>query len=156
MAHGPDGAIGLNGGLPWGYHSEDMKRFRNETIGQAVIMGRVTWESLDKKLNLRHNIVVTSKPKLIDKSQADCATTIEKAIKIADSENIYIIGGAKIFLASLSCVNHYLITEMKYQYDGDTYFKVPFLNEKKLLKEEFWSDDNPKNDCVFREYQNIY
>lgn len=155
VAHGPDGVVGNNGGLPWPHHAEDMRRFREATIGEAVIMGRKTWESLGKKLPNRQNIVVTSKPKSIDPHQADVAATIHEALEIADGLHPFIIGGGQIFMASLSLVNHFLITEMQKNYPGDVYFKVPFLSDKRLIKEEHWENDNPDQACIFKEYENI-
>ena len=54
-----DNVIGLDGGLPWHY-SENLKRFKRRTMGYAVVLGRVTWESIGRKaLPGRRNIVIS-------------------------------------------------------------------------------------------------
>src|SRR5256714_6713932 len=63
-------AIGKGGKLPWHY-SADMKFFKETTIGNAVVMGRRTWETLKGPLKDRENIVLTGG----DIEQADGITT---------------------------------------------------------------------------------
>ncbi len=54
------GIIGKSGKIPWRYPG-DFRRFKRVTMGSAIIMGRVTWESIGKPLDGRTNIVVTSR-----------------------------------------------------------------------------------------------
>ncbi|HEY3593465.1 MAG TPA: dihydrofolate reductase [Polyangiaceae bacterium] len=55
----PEGAIGVNGKIPWHYRG-DLKRVKRVTMGSTLIMGRVTWETLGgKPLPGRRNLVVT-------------------------------------------------------------------------------------------------
>src|SRR6267378_7546635 len=54
-------AIGKGGQLPWHY-SADMKFFKQETIGNAVVMGRRTWLTLKGPLKDRQNIVLSRDP----------------------------------------------------------------------------------------------
>jgi len=56
-----NGIIGANGQLPW-HLPEDLKHFKQLTLGHPVIMGRRTWESLGRALPGRENIVVTGRP----------------------------------------------------------------------------------------------
>jgi dihydrofolate reductase len=55
-----EGVIGKNGKIPWRYPG-DFKRFKRVTMGSAIVMGRITWESIGKPLDGRTNIVVTSR-----------------------------------------------------------------------------------------------
>src|SRR5216684_2429627 len=57
-----NGIIGANGQLPW-HLPEDLKHFKQLTLGHPVIMGRRTWESLGRALPGRENIVVTGRPR---------------------------------------------------------------------------------------------
>lgn len=156
MAHASDSAIGHNGGLPWPHHSEDMRRFRKATMGGAVIMGRVTWESLPGALPYRHNIVVTSKPDKIDKNQAEAVSTIDAALAAAGDSPIFFIGGQTLYSQCLVHVNHYLLTEIHGRWPADSYFRVPFLESKKLVNEEHWEHPTDANmNCTFREYRNV-
>src|SRR5205814_5544005 len=56
-------AIGKGGTLPWHY-SADMKFFKQTTVGNAVVMGSRTWQTLNRPLPDRMNIVLTSKPNI--------------------------------------------------------------------------------------------
>ncbi len=56
-----NGIIGANGKLPW-YLPEDLRHFKQVTVGHPVIMGRKTWESIGKPLPNRDNIVVSRRP----------------------------------------------------------------------------------------------
>ena len=64
VAHARNGAIGLDGKLPW-YLPEDLKHFKRTTLGKPVIMGRKTWESLGRPLPGRKNIVITRQDSLL-------------------------------------------------------------------------------------------
>lgn len=156
MAHASDGAIGYKEGLPWPHHSEDMKRFREATIGAAMIMGRTTWDSLGKKpLKYRQNIVLTSRPDKIDPDKANAAKEIEKAIELAGSNEIFFIGGRTVYSQCMVHCNRFLLTEIHGKWPADTYFKVPFLESKILVNEEGWNHpDDPSLNCTFREYIN--
>src|SRR3989338_4818789 len=86
--------IGSEGKIPW-HISEDFKHFKKITLGHPAIMGRKTFESLDKALPGRTNIVVTSDQEF----KADDAIVVRsipeaiaKARKI-ENEEIFIIGG---------------------------------------------------------------
>src|SRR4051794_29245695 len=60
VAASENNVIGKNNQLPWSLPN-DFKFFKNKTWGMPVIMGRNTYESLDKPLPGRFNIVITTK-----------------------------------------------------------------------------------------------
>jgi dihydrofolate reductase len=133
------GVIGKEGKLPWRV-PEDLQAFRQRTLGNTIIMGRKTWDSLPKKpLDGRANVVISrsysERPKdadvgpffygslkqaIIDLS--DCAGRISKYI----SKEIYIIGGAQIYKQALDddIVDRIIMTKIKGKYDGDVFFPV--------------------------------
>ena len=88
----PEGVIGAHGRMPWHY-PEDLKRFKRLTLGSAVIMGRLTWESLAKKpLVGRRNIVITS-AKL---EGVECFPTLADALATCEGD-VWFIGGTRVF-----------------------------------------------------------
>ena len=105
---------------------EDMRRFKDLTLGHPVIMGRRTWESLPPKfrpLPNRTNIVVTS----LDHGEfpgAFVVKTIEEAIEHGKKldENVAIIGGARIFEEALPYTDILCLTEIEGHKDADVYF----------------------------------
>src|ERR1700744_2377087 len=102
LAMADNGVIGKDGAIPWRI-SDDLKRFKQLTIGKPVVMGRKTWDSLPKKpLPERANIVVTRQPGW----QADGAVTassLDDALaKAAQAAEVMVIGGAEIYRAALA------------------------------------------------------
>ncbi len=61
VARAKNGVIGVNNTLPW-HLPEDLKHFKNTTLGYPIIMGRNTWVSLGRPLPGRRNIVVSRNP----------------------------------------------------------------------------------------------
>ena len=95
--------IGRNNQLPW-HLPEDLAHFKRTTLGQPVIMGRKTWDSLPERfrpLPGRHNIVVTRQPQW----QAPGATVAHQlgtALSAAgDVPRLFVIGGAELYAAAL-------------------------------------------------------
>lgn len=115
--------IGINNQLPW-HLPADLKHFKEITTGHPIIMGRKTFESIGKPLPNRTNIIVTRKK---DYVAAGCivVSSIEAAIRVAsiiDSSEIFIIGGAEIFMVSLSIINRLYLTIIHDEIKGDVYF----------------------------------
>ena len=54
-----NGVIGRNGRLPW-HLPDDLKHFKNLTLGHPIIMGRRTYESIGRPLPGRRSIVVST------------------------------------------------------------------------------------------------
>src|SRR3990167_322454 len=93
-----DNAIGKKSGELLFRISDDLKRFKNLTMGHLIIMGRRTYESIGKPLPGRTNIIITRKP---DFKAEGCviAGSIEEAIKNGgeiDAE-VFVIGGGEIY-----------------------------------------------------------
>lgn len=105
---------------------EDMKFFKEKTLGNVVVMGRETFESLPGKSPLkdRINIVLTRDKSFCDSRLTICNSveeTLEK-LKQYDSDNVYIIGGEAIYNEFLPYCNEIFITKIQKEYDADKYF----------------------------------
>lgn len=118
--------IGREDYIPWDI-PEDMKHFKEKTTGNAVIMGRKTFESLPKNfrpLPDRKNIVLT-RSGLEDKSEEVFeASSLEEAWEAAEgfSDKAYLIGGESVYREGMEEVNKLVITRVHEEYDGDTFF----------------------------------
>lgn len=114
--------IGKDGKLPW-HVPEDLKHFKDLTLGHAIIMGRATFEEVGKPLPKRRNIVVTSRGPI---PGCDVATSVEDAIRLAreTDREPRVIGGAGIFRAALPYVTTIHLTEIDRDVDGDTRFHL--------------------------------
>lgn len=124
-----NGVIGRQGKLPW-HIPEDMKRFKQLTIGHPVIMGRKTFESLGKPLSGRKNIVITSQKNYMPIQSAGAAFSsdiivvhsLEEAIKKCSGGKAFIIGGQSVFEEALPLADRLEITEVHRSVDGDVFF----------------------------------
>ncbi|MFY0684622.1 MAG: dihydrofolate reductase [Balneola sp.] len=119
VAHDPNLVIGKEGGLPWRY-PEDLKHFKATTIGGTMIMGRGVFEELNEiPLPGRKNIVL-SRTKTYD--NVDSFTSLEEALKSVDDEEVFIIGGGVLYRDAIEKADKMVVTLIKKEYEGDTYF----------------------------------
>jgi dihydrofolate reductase len=116
-----NGIIGVNGRLPW-HFPEELKHFKEVTLGHPVIMGRSTWESLKGPLAGRKNIVVT-RTHSYKAPGAAVAASLEAALALcADAAKAMVIGGSRLFEESLPIAAGLELTEIHRDYQGDTWF----------------------------------
>jgi dihydrofolate reductase len=128
VAVAENGVIGRDGALPWRLKS-DMAHFRALTMGKPVVMGRKTYQSLQKKpLPGRTNIVVTRDISFTAPG-ALVATSLAAALDAArgdalrrSADGIMIIGGAEIFNATLPLTDRVELTRVHASPQGDTHF----------------------------------
>ncbi len=113
--------IGSNNQLPWRLPA-DLKYFKSLTMGHHLSMGRKTYDSIGKALPGRISVVVTRQKNL---SLPDCivVNSLDEAIEICKKENeVFVIGGAELFYATLKIASRLYITEIDHTFEGDTWF----------------------------------
>ena len=108
-AVGSDWGIGKDNRLLFSI-PEDMKFFKETTMGSAVIMGRKTFESLPKALPGRKNIIITNNSDYSAEG-AEVVNSIDEALEKA-GDNAFVIGGASIYKAMLPLCDKLYITEI--------------------------------------------
>lgn len=118
-----DNAIGRGGGLLCRL-PEDMKRFRETTVGSIVIMGRKTWESFPKRpLPNRENIVLSRSVKKLDGAEVfSDAESVLKRVQNSDKD-VFVIGGAEIYRLLAPHCDEALITRVYESFGGDVFFE---------------------------------
>jgi dihydrofolate reductase len=122
-----NGVIGVDGDLPWKL-SADLRRFKQLTMGHALIMGRKTYESIalrlpDGLLPGRTSIVVTRQDTYSVTPGAILANSVAAAIELASGDSeVFIIGGAEIYRAAMPLVDRMYVTAVDADVVGDTYF----------------------------------
>jgi dihydrofolate reductase len=117
--------IGLGGKMPWRVPS-DLKVFRELTMGNPIIMGRKTFESIGGALDGRTNIVVT-RDTAYQADGALIAASLQDALSLATKapsadNRIMIIGGGEIYRLALPLADIVYLTEIDAEPDGDTWF----------------------------------
>ena len=134
LAHDANWGIGKNGQLPWPKNSEDLKWFKETTLGSVVVMGKTTWDSLpnaSKPLPGRNNVVVTSSIK--DKDGPYHFLTFEQAkthiLSMSKLQNVWIIGGARLVESLIDIIDEFVLNNVGNVYDCDT-----FLPKEQITK----------------------
>lgn len=126
LARSDNGVIGNDGQLPW-HLPADLKHFKALTSGSPMIMGRKTFESLPGLLPERRHIVLTRNTKWSAKG-AEVVSDPDDAIAIANSDKIFIIGGAEIYTIFAHKAHKIALTEVHITAQGDT-LMAKFDNE---------------------------
>lgn len=147
VAHDPNLVIGKEGGLPWRY-PEDLKHFKKTTLGGTMIMGRGVFEELNEiPLPGRKNIVLST-TKTYD--NVDTYTSLEAALESLNEEEVFIIGGGVLYRQAIKMADKMVVTQIKKEYDGDTYFPE-YRNEVGKVWLEVSRDET--DDLIFLEYK---
>lgn len=145
-AIGKNNELGKDNKLIWRF-KEDMKFFKENTIGKPIIMGRKTLESLPKLLPEREHLVLTSSNLKIDgikvfHTREELLNYIEKFDK-----EFMVIGGAQVYSEFIDYANRMLITEIDSEcIDADVYF--PVIDDKVWEKKELY--DFEENEISFK------
>ncbi len=117
--------IGKEGKIPW-HSSAELKHFKATTMGNPIIMGRKTFESIGKALPGRLNIVITSRPEKFNETDDLLAfVSLDKALEYCREQNspkVFIIGGASLYKEALKFADEMILTKMKFEVEGDTFF----------------------------------
>ena len=130
VAASTNNAIGKNNQLLWNLPN-DLKFFKNKTWGMTVVMGRKTFEAVNKTLPGRVNIVITTQENW-KAANVWVEKNLEDALKQAETTNckeIFIIGGGEIYKQSMEIANRIYITRVHAILEGDTFF--PVIDESK-------------------------
>lgn len=111
--------IGRDNRLPW-HLPDDLRRFKQITLGHHIVMGRKTWESINRLLPGRTTVIVSRDPKFAVEG-AVVVGSIEHAVQLArDDSEVFIIGGAEIFRLALTIAERLYLTTIDADVEGDT------------------------------------
>lgn len=117
--------IGRDNGMPW-HLPEDLRRFKQLTMGAPVVMGRKTFESilasLGRPLPGRRNLVVSRSASF---TQTDVTTyrSLDAALEATAAEpRVFVIGGGELYALAMSQASTIHLTEIDAAHEGDTHF----------------------------------
>ncbi len=171
VAYDKNRGIGCQGRLPWKC-SADMKFFKEKTMGNVVIMGRKTYESIGKPLPGRKNIVLTGRhqsgffkdnnidincPELFCKSGITNAIDLASDLYTKQPQDIWIIGGAQIYKQALQCdiVDNIYATEFEDICSVDVFFPLLPTSYNKWAVSWMGEGDSSENHARWDRYQYI-
>lgn len=144
-AHDPNLVIGKDGNLPWHY-SEDLKFFKKITMGCPLLMGRVVFEELNEKpLPGRENVVLSRSKEY---NHVPTFSSIDDALEyLQNKEKVFVIGGGKVYKQMIDIADQLIITEIKQEYEGDTWFP-DYRNDIGSTWKESWREDHDEYSFV--------
>ena len=131
VAVAQNNCIGISNQLPWNI-PEDLKHFKNLTMGKTVLMGQKTFDSIlgyiGKPLPGRKTVVITSNLNYIPPNQeVRVFHSLDEAFEKLKNEDVFVCGGASIYKQTLDRVDILYITEVKKIVEGDVFF--PEINK---------------------------
>ena len=133
-AQGRGGVIGDGRGMPW-HLPEDLRHFKEVTLGHPIIMGRRTWESLPvRPLPGRPNHVISTR------EPGDWSDGAYVSKDLPDLRtDAWIIGGAQLYEATLDEVDVIERTLIDATFDVPTPVHAPRIDDAfELVSESGW------------------
>ncbi|HSC63327.1 MAG TPA: dihydrofolate reductase [Caldimonas sp.] len=116
-----DGGIGHEGSLLVRL-PDDLRHFKQVTLGAPVVMGRKTWQSVGRALPGRRNIVVTRDPAFRAEG-AETVASLEEALALArPAPLVHVIGGGELYALALPIADVLQLTELDAEFPADTFF----------------------------------
>lgn len=113
--------IGRENALPWRL-PRDMAFFKEQTLNKTVLMGRKTWESFGGRSLPQRNNVVLTRDSDYTANGADVIHSLEEGLKLAEREQLMIIGGAEIYKLFWPYADELIVTHIDETFEGDTVF----------------------------------
>ncbi len=143
-------AIGKNGDLLV-HLPNDLKHFKEVTMGKCVVMGHNTWVSLpgQRALPKRRNVIISDR---LEKAPEgfEFAPSIPAALELVkNEEEIFIMGGGMIYEQFLPMADRLYLTRIDKSFEADTYFPIINFDEFELIDLKV-IDDDPNIDCSYR------
>lgn len=154
VAAAENGVIGKDGDMPWRL-SADLKNFKQITMGSTIIMGRKTWDSIQRLLPGRTTVIITRKADFKVEG-AIVVGSLEAALAATEDVSPFIVGGAEIYRLALPFVSRIYLTRVHAEIDGDTVMPaVNFSLWKKLESEAYQADEKNSHDYSFEIWEKV-
>jgi dihydrofolate reductase len=145
LAVDENNGIGKDNGLPWPKMSADMKRFKSLTTGHYIIMGRNTYEALGGLLPNRKHIVVSRNTNYFVPPGVSVQPSLAMALKTAKDggeEEVFIIGGAKLFKEAVLYADKFYLTRIHGSFEADTTLPAINMEEWNTIDEMNYERDD--------------
>jgi dihydrofolate reductase len=138
-ALGRNRVIGRDGALPWRL-PDDLRRFKQLTLGQPVLMGRKTWVSLGRPLPGRENRVLTRDRQFVAPG-ARVFHRLEDALAAPAQGALWVIGGGELYAQLLPRADALFLTEVDAAPEGDAHFpELPAGQWREVAREAHAAD----------------
>ncbi|MBF0715613.1 dihydrofolate reductase [Gemelliphila palaticanis] len=146
--------IGNDNKIPWKIKN-DMKRVRDLTTNQTILMGRKTYDSIGRALPNRINRVLTRDTNFTANG-IEVYTNKESSIDNIKTEKLFIFGGTQVYKEFIDLCEEMYITEVGTTIKGDSYFPNIDLDKWFLVSENKYKEDsNNEFDYTFKRYLRV-
>ena len=132
--------IGKNNQMPW-HLSADLRKFKQITMGNPIVMGRKTFESIGKPLPGRKNIII-SRNKSYEQPGCQVFSDIDLALaSCANYDEVFIIGGSAMYEMMLPRAELIYLTQIEQEFSGDTFFPEILASDWQIVERQLVTDD---------------
>lgn len=154
VAMDKNNVIGKENGMPW-HLPNDLKHFKETTLGHTMIMGRKTFDSIGRVLPGRKTVVLTRSEQTFP-AEVEVIHSLEEIHtlqKANESEELFVIGGGELFKEMLPHADKLYVTVIDEAFEGDVYFPEidPTIWEE-VSKEKGLKDEKNIYDYYFIKY----
>ena len=137
VAMDPNRVIGNRGAIPWRL-SDDLKFFKQKTIGCSLVMGRKTYDNVGSLPGRFTYVLTNDKEKLrLPREKSAMYVNYDVLMAFHLSDDVWVVGGAAVYEKLMPQVTDLFVTHLADEYDGDT-FMPPFehlFNDYEIVKE---------------------
>jgi dihydrofolate reductase len=147
MAVDDEGGVSKLGSMPWPKNSSDLKWFKEHTLNQVVIMGRLTWEDpfMPTPLTNRINVLITAKPQteffgVDDFISNNLKENILKIVNKYQNLEKWVIGGPNIVEQFIDLIDIFYLTRVYGKFDCDKKLDLSIIKDSMFLKKKILND----------------
>lgn len=152
------GIIGKDNHLPW-YLPKDLKHFKETTLNQAILMGRVTFGGMNKRLLPNREILILTTQSDYQVYGATVVTSVEDVLDWYENQDktLYIVGGSQVYKLFEPYVDELFVTQVQAEVEGDTYFPKDFdFSKFSLVSSVVYERDSQNEfDFVVEHYERV-
>lgn len=141
--------IGRNGKTPW-HIPEELRFFKETTMGHPLIMGRKTFTSLPGPLPGRENIVLSRNPSFAPSGVSIAVTLTEALDRCQGQETVFVIGGAQVFSEAMPFATGIILSTLEQEVDGDTCFPEFSLDVFRATTQKHYTGVDPFTVTIYR------
>ena len=157
VAKAKNNIIGKDNSMLWKL-PDDLKRFKEKTLGHNIIMGRKTFESLGRVLPKRKHIVFTQNPDFkVEHENVEVVHSLLQIQQYIESEEeAFVIGGAMIYSLLMPYTTKMYVTQINQDFEGDVFFPKIDLEKWEIVeRKKGLQDENNNLDYEYITYKKI-
>ncbi|MGT2894957.1 dihydrofolate reductase [Streptococcus entericus] len=152
------GLIGRDNRLPW-HLPKEWQHFKETTMHQALVMGRVTFDGMNRRLLPgRETLILSRQPDQIDTTGVTILSSPEAVLDWfkQQDKNLYVVGGASIYQAFAPYYDQLVVTRVAGEFAGDTHFP-PFdwSAYRPIAEQTFAADEQNSHAFTVTTYERI-